>query len=105
MDLSKLVFSDSGNLESTFAEICLTNRKNIIIGCIYKHPHLDIDLFNNEFLSALLKKTSKENKTIILLGDFNINLLSCTFNFLDHLGEYQILPAITLPTRITVIES
>lgn len=106
LDLSKLVFSDSGNLESTFAEICLTNRKNIIVGCIYKHPHMDIDLFNNEFLSPLLKKTSKENKTIILLGDFNINLLSCNTeishsNFLDRLGEYQILPAITLPTRIT----
>ena len=41
-----------------------------------------------------------------MLGDFNINLLnsdciSSHANFLDHLGSCQVLPYITLPTRIT----
>jgi len=32
-------------------------------------------LFNSEFLGPLLHKISSEKKQIILLGDFNINLL------------------------------
>ena len=54
----------------------------------------------------MLKKACKENKTLIILGDFNIDLLTCNTqishsNFLDLLGAYQILPTITLPTRIS----
>ena len=46
----------------------------------------------------------------MLLGDFNINLLNCNSNcgsssFLDLLGSCQILPFITLPTRITAQSS
>ena len=105
-DLSKIISSNSGNLESTFAEIILKNRKNYIIGCIYKHPLFKIDLFNEQYLLPLLKKACKENKNLILLGDFNIDLLSCNTEishskFLDTLGAYQILPSITLPTRVT----
>ena len=105
-DLTKLIYSDSGHLESTFAEIVLKNRKNFIVGCIYKHPDMKIDLFNDQFLTPLLKKSCQENKNLILLGDFNIDLLTCDSEishskFLDILGAYQILPTITLPTRIT----
>ena len=64
---------------------------------------MDIDDFNENFLSPLLSKASKENKVILLLGDFNINLLNSNVNsshsnFLDILGSYQLLPHITLPT-------
>ena len=105
-DLSKLVYSNSGNLESTFAEIVLKKRKNFIVGCIYKHPLFDIDLFNEKILTPLLRKSCQENKNLVLLGDFNIDLLTCDTEishskFLDVLGAYQILPSITLPTRIT----
>ena len=105
-DLSKLIYSDSGNLESTFAEISLKNRKNYIVGCIYKHPLFKVDLFNEYYLTPLLKKACQENKHLILLGDFNIDLLTCSTEishskFLDTLGAFQILPTITLPTRVT----
>ena len=83
-----------------------TKKKNVIVGCLYKHPSMSIDEFNEEFLLPLLEKASKENKPIILLGDFNINLLkSDTDNsvstFLDILGSFSLLPQITFPTRIT----
>ena len=66
---------------------------------------MDVDLFNEQFLTPLLKKACQENKNLILLGDFNIDLLTCETEpshskFLDILGSYQILPTITLPTRI-----
>ena len=49
---------------------------------------MNIDLFNDSFLSPLLNKISSENKFLVLMGDFNINLLHCdkslpNANFLD----------------------
>ena len=66
----------SFELESTFIEIYNPKKTNIIIGCIYKHPNMDINEFNDDYLNELLDKLSKENKSIFLFGDFNINLLN-----------------------------
>ena len=63
----------SFELESTFIEICNPKKTNVIIGCIYKHPNVNINEFNDDYLNELLDKLSKENKTIFLFGDFNIN--------------------------------
>ena len=63
----------SFELESTFIEICNPKKTNVIIGCIYKHPNVNINKFNDDYLNELLDKLSKENKTIFLFGDFNIN--------------------------------
>ena len=83
-------------LESTFIEICNTKKMNIIIGCIYKHPNMNINEFNDDYLNDLLDKLSKENKTIFLLGDFNINLLNYDIypppnEFLDSLSSHYFL--------------
>ena len=58
------------------------------------------------FFYLCLEKASVEKKTLILLGDFNIDLLKCEnnsnhSNFLDILCSHSILPTILLPTRIT----
>ena len=58
-------------LEYVFVEIISKTQKNTIVGCIYKHPKLSISDFTNTFLQPLLDKLSYENKSIILLGDFN----------------------------------
>jgi len=49
---------------------------------------------------------NKENKDIVLLGDFNINLLNHDENsevsdFVDILNSHLLLPTINIPTRIT----
>ena len=65
---------------------------------------MDIDLFNNQYLSPVLKSIEDEGKSLTLLGDFNIDLSDSKAshaNFLDILGAHQMLPSITLPTRIT----
>ena len=56
--------------------------------------------------SPFLQFVSKENKSIALLGDFNINLLNFDNStevrtFIDTLESYSLLPKVTLPTRIT----
>ena len=83
-------------VESTFIEIINTKKTNIVVGCIYKHPNMDVLEFNNH-LNQMLEKVSKEQKQIFLLGDFNINLLNYnvhlpTNDFLDSLASNCIIP-------------
>ena len=52
-----------------------------------------------------MDKLSKENKTVFLLGGFNIDLLnydqhSLTNKFLDSLSSHMLLPHTVQPTRI-----
>ena len=50
-------------LESTFIEVLnKKNKKNMIIGCIYKHPVMSIPEFLTDFLNPLLQKLSFEKK-------------------------------------------
>ena len=76
-----------GMIESTLIEIINKNEKNMVAGCIYKHPKQTIPDFLNNHVSPLLEKLSNENKQILIMGDFNINLLNYddknTENFLD----------------------
>ena len=74
-------------VESTFIEVINTKKNNIAVGCIYKHPNMDVLEFIHH-LNQMLEKVSKEEKQIFLLGDFNINVLNynvhqLTDGFLD----------------------
>ena len=70
---------------------------------------MDICTFNDHYLNPLLGSLSKEvNKTIVLLGDFNIDLLNFdrstsehVSNFLDELASNLLQPQVLLPTRIS----
>ena len=63
--------------------------------------------FNSLFLKSLTNKLSKEsNKKIIILGDFNIDLIKTNTNnnaseFLDRIYSSYLIPHITSPTRLT----
>ena len=81
-------------------------KSNIIIGCIYKHPSMDLNDFNTNYLNNLLDKVSKEQKSVFLLGDFNVNLLNYndhnpTNEFLDSLASNSFVSYILQPTRLT----
>ena len=67
---------------------------------------MDLDEFNDNYLNTLLDKISKENKSVFLLGDFNVDLLKYykhapTNEFLDSLSSHMFLPYIAQPTRIS----
>ena len=56
---------------------------------------MDIKEFNKNYLNELLDKLSKENKTLFLLGNFNINLIKYDINqlindFLDSLSSHYL---------------
>ena len=63
----------ANQLESTFIEIINSKKSNIIVGCLYKHPVMDVTDFNKNYLNPLLEKISRENKHVFLLVDFNID--------------------------------
>ena len=44
----------SSELESTFIEIINHKKSNIIVGCIYRHPAMDLNEFNDYYLNELL---------------------------------------------------
>ena len=53
---------------------------------------MDLTDFNCNYLNKLLEDTSKEQNSVFLLGDFNVNLLSYnghnqTNEFLDSLAS------------------
>ena len=46
----------------------------------YKHPVMDLTDFNASYLNKLLENIFKEQKSIFLFGDFNVNLLNYSEN-------------------------
>ena len=66
--------------ESVSIKIIQKDSKNIVVGSIYRHPCMQQNEFNDEYLKPLSEKLIRENKIVILLGDFNINLLTSTSN-------------------------
>ena len=94
-------------LESKFIEVLSGSNKNTIVGCIYKHRGLTTQEFNCDFLQPLIDKLATENKNIVFLGDFNVDLLHYESNnptreFLDLMFSASLTPQITVPTRLTV---
>ena len=73
-------------LESTFIEIVNAKKSNIIVGVIYRHPSMDLTDFNCNYLNKQSENISKEQKSIFLLGDFNVNLL--TYNEHNQATEH-----------------
>ena len=55
------------HLESTFVEI-KPKKSNIVIGCVYKHPNMDVLDFNNNCLSQTFEIVSKEWKQVFLVS-------------------------------------
>ena len=92
-----------GCLESIFIEISIDKKKKII-DLIYRHPHMWINDFCDNFLVECLNKIARLNNTCILMGGFNINLLkshanNVTSKFLEVMTCFFV-PCIHQPTRV-----
>ena len=104
-DLDSLTYK-SNELESVFIKIVTPKKNNIIIGCIYRHPSMELQEFNDNYLNPLLDKITEENKKIFLMGDFNVDLMKTdtdfnTSQFFDTMTFNLMVPHIIYPTRIT----
>ena len=102
---SALSLNKANQVESAFIEIINSKKSNIIVGCLYKYPNMDVSDFTKNYLDTLLDKLSKENKQVFLLGRFNINLLNYNDHqpsneFLDPLASNFFIPYISQPTKL-----
>ena len=66
---------------------------------------MKISDFNNEYLTPLLEKILQEEKTCLLTGEFNINLLNTdtdhnVLDFYDILSSNFFTPYILQPSRL-----
>ena len=50
--------------------------KPILIATVYRPPNTSMDIF--EKIEILMQNLDQENKEVIILGDFNCDLLSST---------------------------
>ncbi len=107
-DLCFHLNSDKGHhaeVESIWVEINIPGHNTpIIIGSVYRHPNSNTQSFINT-LEKITNKITHENKPCLISGDININLLNLnhysTLQFLDSILPHNIIPHISLPTRIT----
>ena len=94
----------NANFESCFVEIQHHDKRNSIVGVIYR-AHTSIDHFVND-VTDIFDKISAENKKCYLMGDFNIDLLKDdlhkpTHEYLDFIYSHSFIPSVYKPTRIT----
>ena len=96
-----------GDVEAIFVEIIIPDRKNLIVGCIYRHPSSSISVsdFTSVHLQPILYKISKEKKDCALMGDFNVDLLKSSSNsdankFYTDLTSHFFTPFVLQPTRL-----
>ena len=77
-------------------------QKNMILGCIYKHPKKETHNFNGNYILPLKDTLSREKKDILTMGDFNINYSNDkdTTTFLDTMFSNSFSPFIALLTRV-----
>ena len=66
----------SSGFETIWVEIVNTKAKNVLCCCAYRHPSVSPVRFK-EYLESTLSQLTSENKSIFIMGDFNINLLNC----------------------------
>ena len=93
------------NLETLVIEIDNAKDKNVIVNLVYRPPNESIKLFH-EYLKLFLDKTTISNKNIVLIGDFNTNLLDFYYSHIvkihvNELFKNNLLTLINKPKRIT----
>ena len=64
----------SKHLKPTFIEIINQQKKNIILGCVYSHPCMEVNEFKNDHFSYFNENLLGE-KSKNVMGDFNVDLL------------------------------
>ena len=85
------------------------NGKIIIVGVIYRRPNTDFDGFMTE-LNFIIDSITSYNKTIYIMGDFNLDLLklnSCSWvrRFVDSFHGKNLFNVIVKSTRVTNVSS
>ena len=96
---------NSDAIECLCLEISTKTSKNLILSLNYRPPNGDSTLFEKH-MKSILSKNEATKKEVILIGDFNINLLDFDKNkrvqsFVNLMFRFGMIPTINKPTRVT----
>ena len=77
--------------------------ERVLLGVVYRPPD-SMDFFS-EFTNILARATAEANKTIMLAGDFNCDMLSMSSRqtrlLNEIIEEFQLIQVIQDPTRVS----
>ena len=99
-------YCDANNeFQMKWVEIINKKHVNTIVGVVYRHPRKTSDETFLSYLGKTLTSIGKENKNVILMGDFNYCLLNYDCDnwvksFVDLTNENKLQPCILEPTRV-----
>ena len=87
-------------------ELELRSHEKCIISSMYRPPNVDINSFQSCYNSLLCEMTKKKPKAIVVGLDHNLDFLKSathrgTNQFIQHNLDFNLIPTITRPTRIT----
>ena len=98
---------DSESINSLFIEIdelTIGTKYNVVIGCIYRPPWVNLSDFN-DLLNGTLQSCDTNNKYVYILGDFNVDLShniktnNATEDLKNLFSMHHFAPLINKPTR------
>ena len=98
-----MIISQIKQLESTFTEIVNENRKNTIVGCIYKHPNMPITEFELMLSFSLMPRIMNPTRITLrsqtLIDNIFYNEVqhkiiagNITTDISDHLTKFIAVP-------------
>jgi len=92
-------------LECVFIEIIQSKGPNVLLGCVYRPPNTDLQIFNKLFSDIFVIISGNKSKISFIAGDYNLDLLKSdshthTNMFLNNLLSHLFIPTIRYPTRI-----
>ena len=95
----------SDAIECLCLEISTKTSKNLILSLNYRPPNRDTTLFEKH-MKSILSKNEATKKEVILIGDFNMNLLDFDKNkivqsFVDPMFQFGVILTISKPTGVT----
>ena len=95
----RLAHLENFSVESIWLEIKLKRSNPIRMSFLYRNPLEKVEWM--EKFSSLMDAASLDASEIILLGDFNIDLLKPQTSWLDITSSYNLVQLVNSPTRIT----
>lgn len=91
---------DVYNIECLWIEVNLKGSKPIVIGFMYKNSAEHVDWYDR--FNDMMDNVWNAYSEVILLGDFNINLLERHDNWKNMVDSCNLHQLINTPTRVTV---
>ena len=93
------------DFEAVWIEIKNKKSKNIVCGCVYRHPNRDPTKFF-EYLESTFAQLNKEKQSIFIMGDFDFDLLqyethNLTNDFITTVTSNSFISYVLQPTRVT----